>query len=325
MKLASWMAPLGVPEWGFLDGGRAWSVPRLYRWAVGTGRLPADDRSAGSLRNYLQHGGSARELAALAALAPHAPDADLDGQAFREPAEGLAWLPPLLHPPAFRDFYTFEQHVKAARARRGLEMVPEWYEAPSFYFSNPHALVGHDAPVARPRATRELDFELEVAAVLGSGGRDFSADEGEAAILGFTILNDWSARDVQRREMKVGLGPAKGKDFATSLGPWITTLDELADRRVGPGRYDLAMTARINGREVSRANLKDMHFDFGRLVARASEGVYVFAGELLGSGSAGTGCILELGPENVPWLEPGDVVELEVERLGLLRNTVVAP
>ncbi|MBI5837932.1 MAG: fumarylacetoacetate hydrolase family protein [Candidatus Eisenbacteria bacterium] len=307
-----------------MDGSSAWSVPRLYRWALGTSRLAPADRTPGTLLEYLSHGGHRGELAALAALAHEAPCADLDGRAFRADLEGLALLPPLLHPPGFRDFYSFEQHVKAARARRGLEMVPEWYEAPVFYFSNPHALVGPGAEVARPGACRELDFELEVAAVLERGGRDFSPADGEGAILGLCILNDWSARDIQRREMKVGLGPSKGKDFATSVGPWITTLDELADRRVGPGRFDLAMTARVNGREVSRANLKDMHFDFGRLVAHAAGGVELLPGELLGSGSAGTGCILELGPENVPWLEPGDVVELEVERLGLLRNTVVS-
>ena len=325
MRLAAWLPLAGAPDWGFVDGGRGGSVPRLYRWALGTGQLRAEGRSPSSLLDYLYHGGGRAELARLAALAGGAPPTDLDGQPFWVELQDLELLPPVQHPPAFRDFYTFEQHVRAARARRGLEMPPEWYEAPVFYYSNPHALLASGLPVARPRACRELDFELEVAAVLERGGRDLSPEEGETRILGLAILNDWSARDVQRREMKVGLGPSKGKDFATSLGPWVTTVDELADRRVGRGRYDLAMTARVNGREVSRANLKDMHFDFGRLVAHASEGVYLHPGEVLGSGSAGTGCILELGPENVPWLEPGDLVELEVERLGVLRNTVVAP
>lgn len=132
-------------------------------------------------------------------------------------------------------------------------------------------------------------------------------------------MNDWSARDVQREEMKVGLGPAKGKDFATSLGPWLVTPDELADRRAGD-RYDLTMVARINGREVSRGNLKDLHFSFGQMIERASRDCTLYPGEVIGSGTVGTGCLLETGA--APWLQPGDVVELEVERLGTLTNTV---
>jgi fumarylacetoacetate (FAA) hydrolase len=236
-------------------------------------------------------------------------------------------LSPPDQPSSIRDFYAFEDHVATARRARGLEMVPEWYEAPVFYFSNPHSVVGPDQPVAAPPGCEELDYELEVAAVVGTGGSDLDPDEAEGHIVGFTIMNDWSARDLQRREMTVGLGPAKGKDFATSLGPWVVTPDELADRRVGKA-YDLAMTARVNGHEYSRGNLADLHWSFGEMLAHASRGTRLVTGDVIGSGTCGTGCILELslvhGSERYPWLVPGDVVELEVERLGVLRNPVVS-
>ncbi|MGQ0802279.1 MAG: fumarylacetoacetate hydrolase family protein [Actinomycetota bacterium] len=234
-------------------------------------------------------------------------------------------LPPPTQPPSIRDFYAFEEHVATARRARGLEMVPEWYEAPVFYFSNPHSVIGTDQPVAAPPGCEELDYELEVAAVVGIEGRDLDADDAEGHIAGFTIMNDWSARDLQRREMKVGLGPAKGKDFATSLGPWLVPPDELADRRAGKA-YDLAMTARVNGREYSSGNLADLHWSFGEMLAHASRGTRLVPGDVIGSGTCGTGCILELslvhGSDEYPWLVPGDVVELEVERLGVLRNPI---
>jgi fumarylacetoacetate (FAA) hydrolase len=230
-------------------------------------------------------------------------------------------LAPLTRPRTIRDFYAFEAHVKNARARRGLGMIPEWYNAPVFYFSNPNAVYGPGAQVRYPRHTGMLDFELEVAAVIGREGRDIAPEDAEKHIVGLMIMNDWSARDIQREEMKVGLGPAKGKDFATSFGPWILTTDELADRRVGPGlRYNLEMVARINGKEVSRGNLADMHFHWGELLARASQDCTLYPGEIIGSGTVGTGCLLET--EAAPWLKPGDVVELEVERLGVLINEV---
>jgi fumarylacetoacetate (FAA) hydrolase len=234
------------------------------------------------------------------------------------------WLPPLPDPRTLRDFYAFEQHVKTCRAQRGLDMVPEWYKFPVFYFSNPTTLKGHNEPVRRPVATRELDFELEIAAVIGRQVQDVTGDDAEDAIFGYTVFNDLSARDLQRDEMKCGLGPAKGKDFATVLGPVVVTRDELADRRVGPGRYDLTMTARKNGREISRGNMKDLYFDFTQMVARASQDTPLFPGDLIGSGTVGTGCILELRPENTGgWLEPGDVIELEIERIGVLRTPII--
>jgi fumarylacetoacetate (FAA) hydrolase len=211
--------------------------------------------------------------------------------------------PPVLRPPAVRDFYAFEAHVKAARARRGLEVAPEWYEAPVFYFSNPAALRGPEEDVAYPDGTAELDYELEVAAVVGGAGD----------IAGFTVMNDWSARDLQRREMAVGLGPAKGKDFATSIGPVVVTVDEF-DGCSG------AMVARVNGEERSRGDLADMHWRWADLLHHAARNTVLRAGDLLGSGCVGTGCILEHGDGR--WLQPGDVVELEVEGIGVLRSTV---
>lgn len=238
-------------------------------------------------------------------------------------------LSPPIEPPTFRDFYAFEAHVKNARKRRGLEMVPQWYEAPVFYYSNPGVLYGHDAHVPRPAYTQELDYELELACVIARPGRNIPAERANDYIAGYTILNDWSARDVQRMELAVGLGPAKAKDFATSLGPWLVTPDELADKEIGLGaglRYDLAMTACVNGKELSRGNAKDLYFTFAQMIARASQAVELHTGDLIGSGTVGTGCLLELGASETlgRWLQPGDVVELEIERLGILRNRIVS-
>ncbi len=244
------------------------------------------------------------------------------------PLSRVRLFAPLPFPRSVRDFYAFEQHVKAARALRGLEMIPEWYEIPVFYFSNHNAIFGPDDDIPKPCATQELDYELEVACVIGRPGRDIPVEEAESYIAGYMIMNDWSARDIQRKEMKLNLGPAKGKDFATSFGPALVTPDELADRRIvreGKGSvYDLTMTARINGREFSRGNFKDIYYTFAQMIAYASQDTMLYPGDVLGSGTVGTGCILELGPETTGgWLKPGDVVELEVERLGVLRNRVV--
>lgn len=234
---------------------------------------------------------------------------------------------PLPDPPALRDFYAFEQHVKAARARRNADMIPEWYEIPVFYFSNTAALFGSDEDVPYPRLSHELDFELEVAAVIGQAGADISADDAADYIAGYMVMNDWSARDLQRQEMKLSLGPAKGKDFATSLGPWLVTPDELADRRIGSGRderYDLAITGAINGDTLTHANLKEIYYSFPQMIERAAQHVRLRPGDIIGSGTCGAGCILELGTERHRWLQPGDVAEMSVERLGTLRNRIVA-
>jgi 2-keto-4-pentenoate hydratase/2-oxohepta-3-ene-1,7-dioic acid hydratase in catechol pathway len=232
---------------------------------------------------------------------------------------------PIPRPPTIRDFYAFEDHVKAAREKRGLQMVPEWYEFPAFYYSNPNAIYGPGETVPIPAYTKMLDFELEVACIIGKAGKDIPEKEAEAYIAGYTIMNDWSAREVQQKEMKIGLGPAKAKDFATSIGPWLVTRDELEDRLVAPGKFRLQMTARVNGKQISSANMDRMHWSFPQMIARASQSVELRPGEVLGSGTAGTGCILELGTGVQPWLEPGDVVDLEIERLGKLTNKVIRP
>lgn len=230
-------------------------------------------------------------------------------------------LAPVRRPGTFRDFYAFETHVRNARRLRGLDINPEWYEAPVFYFSNPNTIKGPGELIRFPKTSRKWDYELEVGAVLGGGGSDLTPEEAEARIAGFTIINDWSARDIQRREMASSMGPAKGKDFATSVGPFLVTPDEIADRREGKG-YNLKMTGRVNGNITSEGNWNTIFFSFGEMISRASQDAAVYPGELFGSGTVGNGCLLEHGFDHDHWLKPGEVVELEVERLGTLVNPV---
>ncbi|MBI4261742.1 MAG: fumarylacetoacetate hydrolase family protein [Actinobacteria bacterium] len=233
---------------------------------------------------------------------------------------------PIPRPPTVRDFYAFEEHARTARRGRGLDMDPDWYKLPVFYFSNPYAVSGPGDEGPVPPGSKALDYELEVAAIVGRGGADLDPGEAESHVAGFCVMNDWSARDLQRREMKLSLGPAKGKDSATTLGPFLVTPDELEPHRKGRA-YDLAMTATVNGVEYSRGNLSDVYWSFGEMLAYASRGTRVEPGDVIGSGTCGTGCILELslvhGAEAYPWLRPGDEVALTVERLGTIANRVV--
>lgn len=238
--------------------------------------------------------------------------------------EDLSCAPPVYHPHSFRDFYSFEQHVRTARKQRGLEMASEWYKFPVFYFSNHNGFIADGDELRAPHGGQWLDFELEVAAVVALPGKDLEPEEAERLIGGYCILNDWSLRDVQQQEVKVGLGPAKGKDFATSLGPWLVTPDEFENRRSGKG-FDLRMAAYLNGHQISSGNWKEIHYSFGEMLARASADVRLMPGDVIGSGTVGNGCILELGSENTGgWLKPGDEVVLEIERLGRLCNTITA-
>jgi 2-keto-4-pentenoate hydratase/2-oxohepta-3-ene-1,7-dioic acid hydratase in catechol pathway len=257
--------------------------------------------------------------------------ADAGERASSDPADilpiaSVRLLAPVPRPPSIRDFYAFEQHVRTARQRRGLEMDLDWYELPVFYFSNPVAVTGPFDDVSVPPGSSALDFELEVAAIVGRGGADLDADAAERCIAGFCVMNDWSARDIQRREMKLSMGPVKGKDFATTLGPLMVTPDELESYRKARA-FDLTMLARVNGKEYSRASLADIYWGFGEMLAYASRGTAVVPGDVVGSGTCGTGCILELslvhGEDRYPWLQPGDLVELEVEQLGRIANRVV--
>ena len=255
-------------------------------------------------------------IEALADLLAAEPEEPMD-------ASALAFGPPILGPPTFRDFYAFEQHVGTMWKRREMEIPEAWYRLPIFYFSNVSEIRGPGDPVWAPRGSVELDYELEVAALIDSPVRDVDVARGEEAIGGYMILNDWSARDLQREETTVRLGPAKGKDFASSIGPWLVTPDELADARRDTG-YDLAMTASVNGTELSRGTWSSAHFAFGQMVERASADVRLRPGDLLGSGTVGTGCLLEVRDKILKrYLEPGDVVTLAIERLGELTASVV--
>ena len=249
---------------------------------------------------------------------------DFNIESFSYKESDLTILPPIINPPAFRDFYAFEQHVKAARKLRGLEMHPDWFRIPIFYFSNPNCCYGHGENIPYPNGTTELDFELEFAVIIGNGGSNINSSEANKVIAGYTILNDWSSRNLQREEMPMSLGPAKGKDFASSFGPYMVTPDEIESAWKDDGKLHLQMTCHVNGKKVSDGNTNDLYHSFGDMIERASMNTKLIPGEYIGSGTVGTGCILELRPENAGgWLKKGDIVTLEIERLGILENKIV--
>jgi 2-keto-4-pentenoate hydratase/2-oxohepta-3-ene-1,7-dioic acid hydratase in catechol pathway len=228
-------------------------------------------------------------------------------------------LPPIPQPPSVRDFMAFEEHVVTASAAIGLTVDPLWYRQPVFYFTNPAALRGAHDPVPVAPGSTAFDYELEVAAVIGREGADLTPEEAVEHIAGYTIFCDWSARDLQGEEMRLNLGPAKGKDSASSCGPWLLTPDELPAAA--------AMTASVNGRPYSAGSLDTLYWSFGEMIAYASRGTRVLPGDLIGSGTVGTGCILELsrvhGADAYPYLVPGDRVRLEVDGLGAVDAPIV--
>jgi 2-keto-4-pentenoate hydratase/2-oxohepta-3-ene-1,7-dioic acid hydratase in catechol pathway len=245
------------------------------------------------------------------------------------PLGSVRLLPPLAAP-TVRDFVAFEEHVEGVRKAIDGQagVVDEWYQAPTFYFTNPYALIGAHDDVAVPPGSQLLDFELEVAVVVGRDGASLTPETAREHVFGYTVLNDWSARDLQAREMKVNLGPAKGKDFATTLGPWLVTADELEPYRDTEGYLQLTMSVRVNGTEVGQDLLSNMGWPFEELISYASRGTEVRAGDVLGSGTCGNGgCLAELwgrrGELIPPPLRPGDVVEMTVEGIGAIRNRVV--
>jgi fumarylacetoacetate (FAA) hydrolase len=273
MRLVTYRSPAGHARVGRLQGAaiRTLEAPSMPAWLAGEGRAETGEEQA---------------------------------------ADSVALLAPVQEPPSIRDFYAFEGHVAAGWRRRGGEIPEAWYEAPVFYFSNPASVHGPGEPVRRPEATRMLDFELEIAAVIGTDGE----------IAGFTLLNDWSARDVQRREMTVGLGPAKGKDFAVSLGPWLVTPDELPYE---DGRLHVGAAVTVNGDELSRTSASEQHWSWPELVAHAARDTRLRPGDVIGSGTLNGGCLLELGPlPGERWLEPGDVVGISAEGLGTLEAEI---
>jgi fumarylacetoacetate (FAA) hydrolase len=243
----------------------------------------------------------------------------LDGGDATIPLEEVRLRAPLLRPPSIRDFSAFETHWRNAVRNQGFDELPALPQQPFFYFSNPATVLGPDDDVRKPAATSQLDYELELAAVIGREARDVAPEEALDAVAGFVLFNDWSARELCVAEFG-GLGLHKGKDFAQGLGPWIVTPDELADRRVD-GRLDLKMTARVNGEVWSDSTTRDMYWPIGELIAFASRDSRLVPGDVIGFGTVGWGCIFER-PHELRWLEDGDVVELEGERLGTLRQTV---
>ncbi len=246
--------------------------------------------------------------------------------------EEIEILAPLPRPTSVRDGYAFRQHVEASRKNRGLPMIPEFDEFPIFYYTNALCTTGPGPIRVHRQALEKLDFELEVAVVIGKGGQDIPASQADDHIFGYTIMNDWSARALQMKEMKMNLGPAKGKDFATSYGPYLVTRDELRERRIHSSsaegeRYNLKMSAFVNQKQLSLSNLKEMRWTFAQIIERASQGTRLYPGEIIGSGTAGTGCLMELNGSGVTqdlWLKPGDHVALEVEGLGRLENSILA-
>ncbi|HEY7331867.1 MAG TPA: fumarylacetoacetate hydrolase family protein [Candidatus Limnocylindria bacterium] len=318
-------APAGAP-WRLaaaLDAeGRRWADLEAARSALAAAK-PARAHNSALFRQPVttldDHLARGQRVEALAELL----EGDAGERSEAMAADDLAFGPPILRPPSLRDFYAFERHVRTMWERRGGTVPEAWYRLPIFYFSNVSEIRGPGDPVWAPRGSSELDYELEVAALVDTPVRDLDASRGTEAIGGYLILNDWSARDLQREETTVRLGPAKGKDFASSIGPWLVTPDELEDVRA-ERNYHLTMTATVNRQELSRGTWSSAQFDTGEMVARASADVLLRPGDLLGSGTMGGGCLLEIKDEKLGrWLEPGDVVTLAIERLGELTNPVV--
>jgi fumarylacetoacetate (FAA) hydrolase len=258
-----------------------------------------------------------------------------DANAFRDKnarieLASVKLLAPVPRPTSMRDGYAFRQHVEAARRNRGVEMIAEFDLFPVFYFTNHQAVIGSGPMEVMPEHLNRLDYELEAGIVIGKKGRNIKASEADEYIAGYTIMNDWSARALQMEEMKLSLGPAKGKDFATAIGPYLVTRDELDAKRIpseNGDRYDLTMTASLNGNPLSRGNLKDMSWTFAQIIERASYGVTLYPGDVIGSGTVGTGCLLELNGSKVTnnlWVTVGDTVTCSIEGLGELTNSVIA-
>jgi fumarylacetoacetate (FAA) hydrolase len=252
--------------------------------------------------------------------------------------EHIEVLAPLPRPNSFRDAYAFRQHVATARRNRGAEMIPEFDQFPVFYFTNHNAVFGEGEIIVEEDHLQKLDFELEAAIIIGKRGKNISSKYADSFIAGYTIMNDLSARKLQMEEMKLNLGPAKGKDFATVIGPYLVTVDELEKNKIetpSGNKFDLKMTAKHNGKLISEGNLKDMNWTFAEIIERASYGVELYPGDVIGSGTVGTGCYLELngtralkakekGEEFSPtWLIEGDTIELEIDGLGILKNKII--
>jgi fumarylacetoacetate (FAA) hydrolase len=316
---------------------RVLDLARGLAWLEGRAGRPDDParlakRYGRGVLGFIRHADRARPAAEelVRAWASGGMPPVFRGEAIAHPLSDVTLRAPLPRPRSLRDGYAFRQHVETARKIRGLEMIPEFDLFPVFYFSNHRGIVGPGNVTVQRAHLERLDYELEAAVVLGKGGTNLSASNADDAIFGMTIMNDWSARGLQAQEMKLNLGPAKGKDFATSLGPWLVTLDELLPRTTRDDQrglvFNMEMGASVNGEPLSRGNLRDMTWTFAQIVERASYGVPLTAGDVVGSGTCGTGCLLELngaGRTDNRWLKPGDEVVLEIEGLGRLENRLV--
>ena len=239
----------------------------------------------------------------------------------------VSLMSPILNPTSLRDAYAFRQHVEAGRRSRGLDMIPEYDQFPVFYYGNHNAISGEGEVCIQKDQSEKLDYELEIAAIIGKEGINISVDKADEYIVGYTIMNDLSARALQKEEMKLSLGPAKGKDFLTTLGPFIVTKDEIEDKRISGengDRYDLQMYAYLNGQLVSKDNFKNITWTFAQIISRISNGTTIYPGDVIGSGTCATGCLLELNQTNNTniWLEDGDEIKLEVDKMGSLVNTI---
>ena len=306
MKLISYKQN-GNIKFGALEEGKIYDLNAI------------DSQIADNMLEFLQGGKEQLQLAG----------AVIRNESPTMPVKDVELISPVPNPSSVRDAYAFRQHVATARQNRGLEMIPEFDEIPIFYFTNHHAVFGEgDFPV-RQRHTEKLDFELECAAVIGKSGRNISIEKADDYTAGFMIMNDFSARVLQMQEMKLNLGPAKGKDFGSSFGPWLVTKDELEPFRQSSAegdRYDLRMKAFVNDIQVSEDTLANMTWTFAQIIERVSYGVDIFPGDVIGSGTCGTGCFLELNGSKITdnqWLNPDDTVSLEIEGLGTLKNKII--
>lgn len=274
----------------------------------------ADALLPDNMLEFLQGGATtlasaAQALGAIAGKNPAGPNEETLIYA----RDSVKLLAPLPNPASLRDFYAFEEHVKKGFEKRGEAMPQEWYEIPVYYKSGHHNIIGTDEDVAWPSFTEKFDYELELAAIIGKQGRNVRAENASEYIAGFTVMNDFSARDIQRKEMKVRLGPAKGKDWATAIGPYLVTPDEIGDP------YNLRMTARVNGETWSEGNSRSIHWKFEQMIEFLTKDDAIYPGDVIGSGTVGTGCGLELDR----WVSRGAVMELEIDKIGVLRNRVV--
>ena len=327
MKLVTYLHN-NTQHLGIYHDEKVYNLPDSAK-ALGKPTLPDD------MLTFLQQGEKAMSTAKEVNTAIINQESQIQNSELRTPNYQLT--APIPNPTSCRDGYAFRQHVAAARRNRKVPMIPEFDQYPIFYFTNHNAIQGPGEIRCMPDHFQKLDFELEAAIIIGKKGRNIRAAEADNYIAGYMIMNDLSARTLQMEEMLLNLGPAKGKDFSTVIGPWLVTPDELEPYKVPAkeghtgNRYNLSMQCLVNGKTVSEGNLADMDWTFAEIIERCAYGVDILPGDVIGSGTVGTGCFLELngtGLLNDPaykpqWLQPNDVVEMEIAHLGHLKNTII--